>query len=148
MLKELFKKIDYYWFFLILTAILCFGYMITNESMGIDDEILYSYDVFYIQIWYDRIMQWIIGHPIGAYLYQPFFSSLLSTIVYIIAIVFNADNFIKYTDNFDKKSAVLFSCMLISFPFISFIFIFHEENIVYPALELKKQRSPLKYPSM
>ena len=40
MLEKLLKNSFYYWFLLILTAILSYGFALTHSSMGVDDEIL------------------------------------------------------------------------------------------------------------
>ena len=132
MLKDLLNKIDYYWFLLILTTILCFGYFITNPSMGIDDESLYIYSSFIINVSINRIMQFVFGSIFDIFKYLPEFKELIGIFFYFIAINFNIENYIQYAYNFDKKKAVIFATIATSFPFIILLFMYSEQIITIP----------------
>ena len=132
MLKDLLKKIDYFWFFIILTAILCFGFFLTNPTMGIDDNILKDFFNFEYAININRLMQYFIGYFVGSYEFIPFFNDFIGIFIYIIAIVYSADNFMKYAYNFDKKQAIIFSTVSMSFPFIIFALVFQMISISLP----------------
>ena len=121
MLKDL-KKIDYFWLFFIFTVIICFGFFLTNSSMGIDDELLDWYYIKFAAVSVGRIgriAQWVIGYE-----YIPFFYDFIGVLLYALAIVISAECFMKYIEGFTKKQAVIFSCIAVSFPFAAFLFIF------------------------
>ncbi len=129
MLKSFFKSVDYYWFFVILTSILCFGFYLTNNSIGIDDEIMKISSSFQIILPDGRLGNIISAKLFGSLTYLPFWREFTAVLLYIIGISIHIDNFIKYTSDennsvFDKKSAVIFACTAISFPFTAFHFIF------------------------
>ncbi len=116
-----------YYFFLCLTAILCFGFALNNPSMGIDDEMLYYISslksIFFFET---RLGILITSKLIHSYEYLPFWREFIGVILYIIGITLHVDNFYKYlpSNKFDKNSAIIFACLALSFPYIAFNFIF------------------------
>ena len=105
MIKNLIEKVDYFWLFFILTIVLCFGFFLTNSSVGIDDELLDWYGSIYSIISIGRLgrmLQWIIGYD-----YLPFFYDFIAIILYVVGITITADCFMKYIENF-----CVFSCFI------------------------------------
>ena len=79
--NSLFKKCDYYWFCFIFTIILSFGFYLTHNSMGIDDEIIEAFYMPYSILSTDRI-----GRAIFKFLqiwdYIPFWREILAIFTY------------------------------------------------------------------
>lgn len=128
--NQLFKKVDYYWIFLILTIILCYGFFLTNHSMGIDDEILPIFADPNVILITNRPGNFLFSHILKTYEYLPFWREFLGIALYAIGITLHAENFMKYlTPKFDKKAATIFSVAAISFPYLAFHFLFIENML-------------------
>lgn len=149
--NSLFKKFDYYWFFLIFTVILSFGFYLSHPSMGIDDEILHDWVIPYPMLNQNRIGNVIFGF-LQIWDYFPFWKEFLAIVAYSAGITLYAENFINYLNfenfKFDKKMATIFSCIAVSFPFFAISLMYMEIcfinglNIIAGALAL---RSLYKY---
>lgn len=126
--NSLFKKFDYYWFCLVFTAILGFGFFLANPSMGIDDELFSTYSKIYNSIYGERIGRIIYANVLHTFEYLPFWREFLAVSIYVVGMTLHAQNFMKYLNfenfKFDKKMATIFSCVAVSFPYIAFHFIF------------------------
>lgn len=128
--NQLFKKVDYYWIFLILTIVLCYGFFLTNHSMGIDDEIFESFASTHTILVTNRPGNFIFSDILKTYEYLPFWREFLGIALYAIGITLHAENFIKYlSPKFDKKAATIFSVIAISFPYLAFHFFFMQSTI-------------------
>ena len=128
MQNSLFKKFDYYWVFVILTVILSYGFFLTNSSMGIDDNILNIFGNKLVIISSYRLGDLFFSNNIIPCEYLPFWREFLGVFFYVLGVTIHAENFIKYI-NFDKKLATIFTCLVISFPYIAFHFIFLQKAI-------------------
>ncbi len=125
MLKTLLEKDKYYWIFFLITVMLCFGFLLTNSSMGIDDEILDTYNKFTGWLFNNRLGRCLTTRVLSTCEYLPFWRDFISVILYVIGITLHVNNFTKYLPEiFDKKSAIVFSCLAVSFPYIAFNSIF------------------------
>lgn len=128
--NQLFKKFDYYWILLILTVILCYGFFLTNHSMGIDDEILTVFSNPQIIMITNRPGNFIFSHVLQTYEYLPFWREFLGIALYTIGITLHSENFMKYLEpKFDKKAATIFSAIAVSFPYLAFHFLFIENML-------------------
>ena len=159
--NQLFKKFDYYWFFVILTFILCYGFFITNHSMGIDDEIVEYFGSVESGIHLGRLGILFFSQILNLYEYVPFLHELVGLLLYVIGVSFHVQNFMKILSFekfvFDKKMATIFSCLAISFPYLAFHFIFMDNiflhgfilmltaNAVYYFYEFFKEKREKKY---
>ena len=128
--NSLFKKFDYYWIFVILTFILCYGFFLTNHSMGIDDELLAVYGSFDRVIQVNKIGILFFSKILFLYEYLPFFNEILGLSLYVIGLTIYSENFIKYLNFenfvFDKKISTIFTCNALSFPYLAFHFVFFD----------------------
>ena len=125
--NQLFKKFDYYWILLILTVILCYGFFLTNHSMGIDDEFLTVFSNPQVIMITNRPGNFIFSHVLQTYEYLPFWREFLGIALYTFGITLHSENFMKYLESkFDKKSATIFSVIAVSFPYLAFHFLFIE----------------------
>lgn len=141
--NELFKKFDFYWLYFIFTVVLCFGFYLTHSSMGIDDEIIQAWITPAAILTTDRI-----GMEIPRFLqiwdYFPFWKEFLAIVAFSFGITLHARNFMNFLnfDNFvfDKKMALIFACVAVSFPYFAFLLAFMEIclfvglNLVFSAL--------------
>lgn len=123
--NSLFKKFDYYWIFLILVVILSYGFFLTNNSMGIDDEIIPIYGHSNIIIESNRLGNLFFSQILQFYEYLPFWKEFLGLSLYVIGVTCHVENFMTNA-NFNKKMATIFSCFALSFPYLAFHFIFIE----------------------
>ncbi len=124
-----------YWFCICITAISCFGFAITHSSMGIDDEwlpLLSRLNVIFLNE--NRIGIFLTSKLVRTMEYLPFWREIIAVCLYIIGITLHVDNFLKYLpiQKFDKNSAIIFSTLAISFPYIAFNFIFMYTVIEQP----------------
>ena len=128
MLKDIFEKIDYYWFFLFITVFVCFGYFFSNPTIGIDDEIIPFFTSTEIILQVGRL-----GKFLTNLLFNPEFVPLVYDFIgvscFVISIVLMCDIFKKYIPDFSKKEMTIFSTIAISFPFAAFVFIFLQNCI-------------------
>ena len=122
----------------ILTIIFCFGYFFTNNSIGIDDEI--------IDIWSKLDINISINRPFNLIYYKIFkINSYVSAWLNLLAILFyftgiyifistvisNSNLPDAENPNYNINLFTLFSVIALSFPFIIYIFMFNEETILY-----------------
>ena len=122
----------------ILTIILCFGYFFTNNSIGIDDEIM--------DIWSKLETNISINRPFNLIYYQFFkinsyvsaWLNLLAILFYFTGIYIFIDTVISNSNlpdsenpNYNINLFTLFSVIALSCPFIIYIFMFNEETILY-----------------
>ena len=128
MLKDIFEKIDYFWFCLFITFFVCFGYFFTNPTIGIDDEIISFFTSTEIILQVGRL-----GKFLTNFLFNPEFVPVIyefiGVVCFVISVILMCDIFKKYLPNFSKKEMTIFSTMAISFPFAAFVFIFLQNTI-------------------
>lgn len=128
MLKEIFEKIDYFWFCLFITVFVCFGYFFTNPTIGIDDEIISFFTSTEIVLQVGRL-----GKFLTNFLFNPEFVPVIYEFIgvacFIVSVILIGDIFKKYLPNFSKKEMTIFSTLAISFPFAAFVFIFLQNTI-------------------
>lgn len=152
--KELFKKVDYYWFWFILTIILSYGFYLTHSSMGIDDEIMNAWIRPYSMLSVNRIGR-VLSHFLQIWDYVPFWKEFLAVCAYSVGITLHARNFMTFLNydsfKFDKKMATIFSCVAVSFPFFAFHLIFmitclvNGLNIIFSALAINYLYKYVRY---
>ena len=132
MLERFLKNSFNYWFFFILTGILSFGYALTHSAMGIDDEILETWSQFYILLGLNRLGLYITRKLLIANEYIPFLREFLFVLVYMFAINIYAklfeENFPKI---FSETAKTIYSCIMLVFPFVGFLFCFMDTNLEY-----------------
>ncbi len=131
MLKELGQFLDNkrYLYSLIITALFSYGYTIVNASISIDDLArgrYFSGELFA----QGRFSSTIISNILGLEKWYPYFENLLSVFslgvaVTLICILFNrASGYRMHT-----LALASFSCLFISYPLISEVFIYSGTNL-------------------
>ncbi len=132
MLEKLLKNSFYYWFLLILTAILSYGFALTHSSMGVDDEILGTWSNFYVLLGVNRLGLFLTRKLLMAYEYIPFVREFFFVLIYMISINLCSKLFSeKFPQIFCEKASIIFSCIMLSFPYIGFIYCFMDTNVEY-----------------
>ena len=115
---------------LILTAILSFGFGITHVSIGIDDL---CFDRYVKGTWIlsaNRWGTWAFYNIFRIYSFTPFWLEFMTVIVYFItALVLCAIVKKVSKDKLNNISYILFGCGYISFPILSFQFVYQSTNI-------------------
>ena len=123
--KEIFSQGKLYWIFVTIVAVLCYGFLLTHSSVGIDDEIFSFY--------YEGGGQFRMGRWSGPLLnfflnwaeYLPFWREFLGTLFLVVGATIFVFIFEQASGGRIKGwTAAAFSGTMISFPFISNLFIF------------------------
>ncbi|MDE7313838.1 MAG: glucosyltransferase domain-containing protein [Eubacterium sp.] len=129
--KGFFDK--YYWYPVIITAILCFGFTLTNYAIGVDDPTPQF-------IWYidSKILlsqgRWgyeLISPLVNISAFLPCWIDLISVGIYLITGRIWANLFAEASGGrYNKISAIIFSCLYISFPYLARIFIYMSADLL------------------
>lgn len=124
------KKINYI-LPVIITAILSFGFTITNYSVNIDSL---EYERYYESgnelLAQGRFGIVFINKIIHIFEFNPFFNDLLAVILIILSTIILCALFKKITNNkLNEKVYTIFSCLFVSYPLISEIFLYNSLNI-------------------
>lgn len=123
--KKLFDK--YYWFPVILTTVLCFGFTLTNHAIGVDDPT--PQFAWYID---SKILlsqgRWgyeLISPLVNVSAFLPGWTDLISLCIYLVTGMIWVDIFTDASGGrYAKGSGVAFSCLYISFPYLARIYIY------------------------
>lgn len=129
--KDIFDK--YYWYPVIFTVILGFGFTLTNHAIGIDDPT--PQFVWYID---SKILlsqgRWgyeLISPFINISAFLPCWIDLISVGVYLITGRVWTKLFVEASGGrYNKISAIIFSCLYISFPYLARIFIYMSADLL------------------
>ncbi len=129
MFKDLFKYRPFYWIFVILTAILTYGFALTHISIGVDDDLIFTY-ANGVSASNGRFGTLITKLFFNSYDFFPFWRDFLGLLLIVIGITLFSNLLNKYSHGlFDEKAMTIFACVSISFPFISTNFIFQAATI-------------------
>lgn len=130
MLERFLKNSFNYWFFFILTAILCFGYGLAHPVMGIDDEILGDWSNIQSLIGINRWGLFFTRRIFIAYEYIPFVREFLFVLVYMLAINIYVKVFSEHLPKlFCEKATIIYSCIMLAFPYNIFLYCFMVINL-------------------
>lgn len=135
-MKELNKNIKYFvkntlfMSVLIIVTLLGYGFAITHMSIGIDDLALDKYvDGTYI-LSQNRWATWLTYNLLGINEYSPFFSELITTLIYFCTAILVSSIIKTITrDKISNISYIIFSCMYISFPILVYPYTYQSTNI-------------------
>ena len=115
---------------LILTAILSFGFGITHISIGIDDL---CFDRYVSGTWIlsdNRWGTWAFYNILKIYSFTPFWLELMTVIIYFATAIALCAIVKKVSkDTLNNISYILLGCGYISFPILSFQFVYQSTNI-------------------
>lgn len=135
-MKELFEEVKKFMqnkifiVCLILTAILSFGFGITHISIGIDDL---CFDRYASGTWIlsaNRWGTWAFYNIFKIYSFTPFWLELMTVIVYFVTALALCAIVKKVSkDRLNNISYILLGCGYISFPILSFQFVYQSTNI-------------------
>ncbi len=118
-----FKK--HYYLCTVLVAILCYGFMLTNFSMGIDDEAFNQYFENKALLAQGRWGFIILKKIFNSYEFLPLWRDFIAICLVIAGLTMF--NFIlkKHTDNlWNDTLSTIFTSISISFPYIASLFVF------------------------
>lgn len=125
MFKSILKRDKFFWISYIITILACFGFTLTNFSVGIDDEIVSEYINGGSLIMQGRPGEPLLSHIFNVYEFLPFWHDFIAILIITLSILFWIFLFENASDNnFDNKHASIFACIAVSFPIIAKSFIF------------------------
>lgn len=124
------KSKELNWIIIVLVVILSYGFILTNQSIGIDDE---NFDFYFKNnaiVASGRWGSWLLGKFFNTYSYLPVWRDVLAIVVLITASII----FLCICENVrkDKLSAgisVLVSSMIISYPIVAKMFIYIDNSL-------------------
>ncbi len=126
MIKEAFlNRNKFYWVALLVTAILCFGFMLTNFSIGIDDEAFATFFEGHVLLTQGRWGHLVVSQLFNSGEFIPFWRDFLAVILLIVAATFWVRLFEDYFhEKFDEVAAIIFACIFISTPYFANLMMF------------------------
>lgn len=128
--RKIFKKEKYFWLILCITILACYGFTLTNFSVGVDDEAMYQYFYGTWSLNQGRIGEYFLKYIFDVYSFMPFWHDFLAILLITFSLLLWIYLFEKASDNkFDNKQATIFACTMISFPYIAKSFIFSVSTI-------------------
>lgn len=126
------NKLLFFW--VILTAVLCFGFTITNFSIGVDDSArnYYLYGANYgNMIQQGRLMHVVFNLLTRTVQFIPFFTDFIGAALYALSALLFCALFQYITDSkFSSLALISFSCVYISSSIIAEKYIYHLDVIV------------------
>lgn len=126
--REKSKEIN--WIIIMFVIILSYGFLLTNQSIGIDDE---NFDFYFKNnaiVASGRWGSWLLGKFFNTYSYLPVWRDMLAIAVLVAAsIIFLCicENVGK--DKLSAKISVIVSSMIISYPIIAKMFIYIDNSL-------------------
>lgn len=125
LVQRIFKKENRYWFFLGITMILCYGFALSNISMGVDDEAASYYWEYGGQIIQGRYGVLLLSRVFDITDVLPFWRDFIG----ILVLGCSATVFVTYFqacsgNSLSGISQIIFACVFVSVPVIAFAFIF------------------------
>lgn len=124
-MKSIFNRKPFYWICVITTCCLCYGFTLTNPSVGVDDEAFSQYFDNGGMITQSRFGESLVRPLFDNHMFLPFWRDFIALIIIVLGITIWACLLNKASDGaFDEKVMTIFSCVAISFPFVASLFIF------------------------
>lgn len=125
-----------YYLWTVFVAILCYGFTLTNFSMGIDDEAFNNYFENNALLSQGRWGYLIMKKLLNSYEFLPFWRDFIAICLVIFGLTLFNLIFIKYSDGlWNNTLSIIFTCIAVSFPYIASLFIFMmttvETGLVY-----------------
>jgi len=119
------KRDSIYWLCVICTALLSYGFTLTNATIGVDDEILRHYIDGHGLLMQGRWGQTVLTRIVDTQFFLPFWRKFLGLITHVFALTFLTGLFNKYSrGRFDDTTATIFTCVALSFPLLAEVFVF------------------------
>ena len=129
-IKELYRHKRFYWVCVVITAVLSYGFTLTNHAITADDE---AFDLFFGEGLVLAEGRWgyvPIQRIFNSYLFLPFWRSFIAVILMVAGITLLCGIFRKYSrGKFDDMAATIFACVAISFPLTAYLFSFMLANL-------------------
>lgn len=123
--KEIFCKGKLYWIFVSMVGILCYGFVLTHSSIGIDDELFHFYYEEGALLQQGRWFSVLLNKILNWAEYLPFWREFLGLIFLLVGSTIFVYVFeIASGGKIEGWSSAVFSGVLISYPYISNYFIF------------------------
>lgn len=130
-LDEIRQLLKHKWYVaaLSLTAVCSYGFMITHQTIGIDDTPYEAYFIegmsAYVGRWFTFLVNKVL--PIGEF--APFMTDLLGVLVFMAAVTVWCALFKRiFRDRLPEWGYVLFSCLFLSNPLISEVYTYYLHN--------------------
>lgn len=124
MIKTVLNRGKLYWICVSITAALCYGFTLTNFSVGVDDE---RFKIFSTRGEWAAQGRWgsyVTKYLFNSYEFLPFWRDFIAVLLMIFGVTLWCYFIQKYSnDFFNKNSLIVFACVAISFPYIASAFI-------------------------
>lgn len=115
----------YYWIAVTFTAVLSYGFTLTNYSVGVDDESIRGYMDGGLLSQGRFGASHFLRLIFDAFEFLPFWFDFLGVTVLVIANILWSIFFVRMSHGkLNKNYTIVFSCILISFPVIAHLFMF------------------------
>lgn len=118
----------------LITAILGYGYYVTNVSIGMDDTCLDRYyGEFYSNnmICYGRWGSYLLYKLLNLTSFTPFWVEVLTVIIILFTVTLISAFIVRNIKKDDIKLPIIFSCIYLSYSLINEPLIFQASNLAY-----------------
>ena len=119
---------------ILITAILGYGYYVTNVSIGMDDTCLDRYyGEFYSNnmICYGRWGSYLLYKILNLTSFTPFWVEALTVIIILLTTILVSAFIVRNTKRDNIKLPIIFSCIYLSYSLINEPLIFQTSNLAY-----------------
>lgn len=125
MIKGLLKQSKGYWICVSIVAVLCYGFMLTNYSIGIDDE-RFTLSFFGNHLLKRGLWGYLpLREVFNTYSFLPFWRDFISLLLFVFSLTLFSGLLRKYSDGkYNDKAAAIFTSIVISFPYFADLFVF------------------------
>lgn len=125
-LNSVFKKCNLYWGFLIVTVILCYGFALTNISIGVDDEgASHIWNGGTGLINNGRFGVLLLSNVFNIMTPLPFWRDFLAVLTLICAATVFVEFFQICSDNnLSVTGQIICACIFVSIPVLAFAFVY------------------------
>ena len=126
-----FRMKPFYWWSVILTAVSCYGFTLTNHSKGVDDVHM----ILYFE-WKELLRQGRFGTEfLMPFLdisdFIPFWVDFTAVCLFVLGAWLWSRVFLSSMKQKSYAAATIFSCLLISCPYIAHMFVFMPTTIPF-----------------
>jgi len=122
---ELFNHGKFYWICVVITTLLCYGFTLTNLSISPDSELMEGFFHGFGLLTQGRWSFVPLIYIFDTYHLLPFWRDFIALNLMVVGLTIFCGLYKKYSnDRFDDRSAAIFTCVAISFPWIAHLFIF------------------------
>ena len=119
-----------YWLIVFFVTVICYGFLLTNPSIGIDDENFPFYFEHYGIVSSGRYGYILLMKLLNTYVYLPVWRDLLAILLLVFAATLLVSFFQHISNNrLGESFAIIFACVIITFPLLAQMFVYISINI-------------------